>query len=105
MNIAVSNRLNLIRITAAWFVLLGHGLSLCSLTVFRNDAVFPYMQNIGVVLLFFISGFLNTHSNERKKVRMGGGWTIPCQQILPDISSVPCRSDSCCCFRYAFCLP
>lgn len=72
MNIAVSNRLNLIRITAAWFVLLGHGLSLCSLTVFRNDAVFPYMQNIGVVLLFFISGFLNTHSNERKKVRMGG---------------------------------
>lgn len=50
--------LDLYRIIAAYFVLLGHTFSIYDLTVFRNQLHFPYLQNIGTVMLLLLSGFL-----------------------------------------------
>ncbi len=58
--------LDLIRIAAAWGVLLGHGLSFCGISVLKDPTYFPYIQNIGVVLLIMISGFLFAHSMSGK---------------------------------------
>ena len=57
--------LDIFRITAALFVLFGHGFSFFQCTIFKDQSYFPYIQNIGVVLLFLISGFLTTYSLEK----------------------------------------
>ncbi len=59
--------LNIVRIFAAWLVLIGHGLFYFGLTIFKNQEIFPALQNIGVVALFILAGFLSAYSIERKK--------------------------------------
>lgn len=58
--------LDLYRITAAIFVLLGHSFSFYQCTLFKNQASFAYLQNIGVVIFFLLSGFLTAFSLEKK---------------------------------------
>lgn len=50
------------RICAALFVVFGHSFSYYQLTVLKNQAHFPYIQNIGVIMFFLLSGFLTIHS-------------------------------------------
>ena len=57
--------LDIFRITVALFVLFGHGFSFFQCTIFKDQSYFPYIQNIGVVLFFLISGFLTTYSLEK----------------------------------------
>ena len=57
--------LDLFRITAAIFVLLGHSFSLYHCTIFKDQTYFPYLQNIGVVMFFLLSGFLTVYSLEK----------------------------------------
>lgn len=54
--------LDLIRIIAAMFVMLGHSFSYYQITVFKDQTYFPYIQNIGVVMFFLLSGFLTAFS-------------------------------------------
>ncbi len=54
--------LDLFRIIAALFVMLGHSFSFYQCTVFKDQTYFPYLQNIGVVLFFLLSGFLTAYS-------------------------------------------
>jgi peptidoglycan/LPS O-acetylase OafA/YrhL len=61
-----SNILNIIRIIAIWSVLLGHLFSYYQVTVLKDQTYFPFIQNIGVVLLFILSGFLTAFSMNRK---------------------------------------
>lgn len=58
--------LDAFRITAAMMVLLGHSLGYYQYTIFKDETYFPYWQNIGVVMFFLLSGFLNTYSLERR---------------------------------------
>lgn len=58
--------LDLFRIIAAAFVMVGHSFSFYHCTVFRDQTYFPYLQNIGVVLFFLLSGFLTAFSLEKK---------------------------------------
>lgn len=53
-----STVLDVLRVFSAHMVLIGHGLSLCGLTFLQKQVYFPYIQNIGVVLLLLISGYL-----------------------------------------------
>lgn len=57
-----SNILHVLRIGAAWMVLLGHSFSFYHMTPFKDQSYFPYIQNIGVVILFELSGFLTVYS-------------------------------------------
>lgn len=61
-----SNFLNGIRFVAIWSVLLGHLFSYYQVTILKDQQFFPYIQNIGVVLLFILSGFLTAFSIHRK---------------------------------------
>jgi len=72
----VSARLNFFRVIAAWFVLVGHGFGFNQITMFRSQEWFPYLQNIGVVLLLLLSGYLMAFQvhrafsvKERKKLQ------------------------------------
>lgn len=58
--------LDVARIIAAYMVMLGHSFGYYQLTIFKDETYFPYIQNIGVVILFLISGFLNAYSLENK---------------------------------------
>lgn len=58
--------IHIIRIVAAWFVAIGHGFSFFRITPFQDQTYFPFFQNIGVVLLLFLSGMLMVMSLERK---------------------------------------
>ncbi len=62
---AVSARLNFLRVIAAWFVLVGHGFGFNQITIFRSQEWFPYLQNIGVVLLLLLSGYLMAYRVNR----------------------------------------
>jgi len=53
-----STALDILRVFAAHMVLVGHALSVCGLTFLSKQAHFPYIQNIGVVQLLLISGYL-----------------------------------------------
>ncbi len=64
---ATSFTLNIIRIFSSWLVLIGHGFFYFGLTIFKNQEIFPALQNIGVVSLFILAGFLSGYSIERKK--------------------------------------
>lgn len=57
--------LDLFRITAAIFVLGGHSFSFYQCTIFKDQTYFPYLQNIGVVMFFLLSGFLTVFSLEK----------------------------------------
>lgn len=59
--------LNNIRILATWLVLLGHAFSYSQITIFKDETHFAYIQNIGVIILFMLSGFLTAHSLHQKK--------------------------------------
>ncbi len=50
------------RILAALFVVVGHSFSFYQITALKNQDYFPYIQNIGVVMLFLLSGFLTAYS-------------------------------------------
>ena len=58
--------LDLYRITASIFVLVGHCFSFYHVSIFQNETCFPYIQNIGVVMLFILSGFLTAYSLDNK---------------------------------------
>ena len=61
--------LDIFRIVAAVFVIVGHSFSFYKCTVFKDEAFFPYLQNIGVVIFFLLSGFLTTFSLCRRTQR------------------------------------
>lgn len=61
-----------IRVLAAQFVLFGHSFSFFSVTVLKDQTYFPYIQNIGVILLFAISGFLFSYVMKKR----GGGYSF-----------------------------
>lgn len=54
--------LDVFRITAALFVMVGHSFSFYGCTIFKDQTFFPYIQNIGVVIFFLLSGFLTAFS-------------------------------------------
>ena len=62
--------LDIYRISAALLVLIGHSFSYYQISFFKNQDLFPYIQNIGVIMFFLLSGFLTTYSlnckNENK---------------------------------------
>lgn len=58
--------LDIVRIIAAMMVLIGHILYLHQVTIFKDESVFPYIQFIGVVILFLLSGFLTAFSVSKK---------------------------------------
>lgn len=66
MNVMLSesqqNFLDVFRIIAAAGVMVGHSFSFYQVTPFKDEAYFPYIQNIGVVMFFLLSGFLTTFS-------------------------------------------
>ena len=66
--------LDIFRVTAALFVLFGHSFSVYGLTFLKDQQVFPYSQNIGVVMLFLLSGFLLAYSLDGKS--QSGDYTI-----------------------------
>ena len=43
-----SNIMHVIRVLAAWAVLVGHSLSYYSLSIFKDETYFPYIQNFGL---------------------------------------------------------
>lgn len=49
--------LNILRIVAAWSVLLGHGFSIYHITLLKNQDYFFYIQNSGVVIFFCCPDF------------------------------------------------
>ena len=66
MNKRTSFFIDCIRVLAAQFVLWGHGFSFFSLSFLKDETYFPYIQNIGVVMLFMISGFLFSFSVRKR---------------------------------------
>ena len=56
------------RCVGAFLVLFGHSFSFYGMTIFRNQKYFPSLQNIGVVMLFLLSGFLTTYSINYKDI-------------------------------------
>ncbi len=58
--------LDVLRIFAAMIVLLGHSFSYYQMSVFKDQTYFPYIQNMGVVIFFLLSGFLLAYSIEMK---------------------------------------
>lgn len=57
-----SNFMNVCRILAAWFVLIGHACVFFNVTILKNEDYFPHIQNIGVIILFLLSGFFTIYS-------------------------------------------
>lgn len=47
-------------------VLLGHSFSYYGMTPLKDQSYFPYIQNIGVVILFELSGFFTVYSLDNK---------------------------------------
>lgn len=58
--------IDFVRVLAAQFVLLGHSFSFFSVSFLKDQTYFPYIQNIGVVLLFALSGFLFSYTCKRR---------------------------------------
>ncbi len=58
--------LDVFRILAAIFVMVGHGFSFFQISILKDEKSFPYIQNIGVVVFFLVSGFLTAFSLSRK---------------------------------------
>lgn len=64
--------LDVFRIIAALMVLFGHSFSFYNLTFLGNGKYFLYIQDLGVVMLFLLSGFLTAFSIDKKCLRGGG---------------------------------
>lgn len=58
--------LDVYRIVAALLVVLGHNLDIYLPELLYQPNYFPYIQNIGVVMLFLLSGFLTVYSIEKR---------------------------------------
>ena len=70
----VSIALDLIRALAAQAVCVGHAFSFFGVyPSLRSDRV-PYMQNLGVIVFFWLSGFLIAHALVRNVARDDGGF-------------------------------
>ena len=69
MSKRVSVFIDCIKVLAAQFVLFGHSFSFFGVTFLKDQTYFPYIQNIGVILLFAISGFLFSYVLKKR----GGG--------------------------------
>ncbi len=54
--------LDLIRAISVQLVVVGHGISFCSIAMFLHPPHFPWMQNIAVVIFFILSGYLISNS-------------------------------------------
>ncbi len=63
--------LDVLRVCAAYAVMLGHSFSYYQLTIFKDQEFFPYIQNIGVIIFFLLSGFLTVYSLEHKNKENG----------------------------------
>lgn len=61
--------LDLIRALSAQMVAVGHGISFLRIATWLHEPNFPWLQNIGVLIFFLLSGFLITHSTFSKKAR------------------------------------
>ena len=66
LSVSQQKILDIFRITAAYFVLVGHSFSFYHLTIFKDQTYFMYLQNIGVVVFFLLSGFLMAYSLDNK---------------------------------------
>jgi peptidoglycan/LPS O-acetylase OafA/YrhL len=58
--------LDAVRMVAAQAVVIGHGISFFELAPWLEEPRFPYIQNIGVLVFFVLSGFLIAYSTRRK---------------------------------------
>jgi len=58
--------LDVIRIISIQMVVIGHGISFFGIFTFLQFPNFPWIQNIGVVVFFLLSGFLVTHVTLKK---------------------------------------
>ena len=58
--------LDVIRIIAIQMVVIGHGIRFTGVFPFFHFPNFPWIQNIGVVVFFLLSGFLITHVTLKK---------------------------------------
>src|SRR5258708_11329759 len=63
---SVSHSLNMARGLSAQLVLFGHAISFLGLFPALQPPSLPYMQNVGVVVFFFISGVVISHAIETK---------------------------------------
>ena len=59
--------LYILRIIAAIAVLVGHSFSYYNLSILKDESEFCYIQNIGVVLFFLLSGFFTVYSINQKQ--------------------------------------
>ena len=66
LNECQQNLLDIFRISAAFMVLIGHSFSFYQFTILKNEEYFPYIQNVGVVMFFLLSGFLSVYSIRKK---------------------------------------
>lgn len=55
-----------VRVLASQLVLFGHSFSFFNVTLLKDQTYFAYIQNIGVVLLFAISGFLFSYTLKKR---------------------------------------
>lgn len=54
--------LDLVRAISVQMVVVGHGISFCSIALFLHPPDFPWIQNIAVVIFFILSGYLISNS-------------------------------------------
>lgn len=66
-----SKCIDIIRIIATWFVLLGHCFSQYGFTLFRDEEKFFYLQNFAVIIFFSLAGFLMIYSLDRRNLTWG----------------------------------
>lgn len=66
--------LDFYRILAALFVVIGHSFSFYGISIFRDEQYFVYLQNVGVVMFFLLSGFLSAYSLSKKN--KNGNYTL-----------------------------
>src|SRR5262245_24126519 len=93
--------LNLTRVVAAQMVLIGHAL-VCYCPHWSLPGAWPYIQEIGVILFFALSGFLIAHSGQnsssygdfvlRRFARIYSAY-LPCLVIIICIDTLLWRLD------------
>lgn len=66
LNNAQKTYIDVLRTTAMMCVLFGHIFAYYKVTILKDQEYFPYIQNIGVVIFFLLSGFLTANSLKTK---------------------------------------